>query len=196
MLCIGYVVYISDLISLSTHLFSFENLIFSFEGSLRGSDVANSCDSKDMAFAMKVQRRQQQHEQKRQALMISKRVSVSEGCGCEQELYSASNGYDHSFSHSYTDNISSSPAFSNSVSASSVSWWSDLMARKEEAERKGFSSILGGSSINWWRCTEWLTEWLTDWLMRDGGQSERDEWLEQQGGEVRDYGVELEYFCK
>ena len=80
-----------------------------------------------MDFANKVQRRRALQERRQQAIMISKRVDVSplkSGCGDDVE-----NMLEH-------NNIR--PTINES---SSSSWWSDLMARKKEAEKKGFLSI-------------------------------------------------------
>ena len=105
----------------------YSNFVNSFEESLRGSGLKES-DTKDMDFANKVQRRKSLQEQRRKALMISKRVITS------------ADNYSHislqSFAH-----VGDNTSLSSSVSKSS-SWWSDLMARKEEAEKKGFTSVM------------------------------------------------------
>jgi hypothetical protein len=119
--------------------------LISFEDSLRGSGVKVG-DSRDMDFANKVQRRRMLQEQKRQAVMISRRVipppTSDQDEFLEDECLPPSEfGSDAHSRMSHSSNVASSSL----SSSSSSSWWSDLMARKEEAERKGFSSIIGNS---------------------------------------------------
>jgi hypothetical protein len=116
--------------------------LFSFEESLRGKG-SQETDSRDMDHANRVERRRQLQERKREAVMISKRVTESydKHCPyCEENHchHFTQYGTESTFSSSSAETVPSQPPASSA-------WWSDLMTRKAEAEEKGYSSIMGTS---------------------------------------------------